>query len=172
MEKVKIHYTKDGWLCNRYPYDLPIEDESRYIEVSTDEWENTLGCDKYHSWRVVKGKLCHERYEATPEAELLQELRERRDEVCFPVINRGRAWYDMLTDKQRQELDKWYKDWLDVTKTKKEPRTPAWFFSSKKEGDKNGANQNSAAEQQAARADDEQPTQVDRRRKPKHKDQG
>jgi len=89
MEKVKIHYDKDGWVCNRYPRDIPIDDDKCFIEVDESEYSKTLGCDNHHAWRVVDGKLVHERYEETPEDEQLQRLRDLREEICFPIINRG-----------------------------------------------------------------------------------
>ena len=50
-----------------------------------------------------------------------------RSQVCFPVINRGQLWYDKLTDEQKEELSKWYNDWLNVTETLIEPKTPEWL---------------------------------------------
>ena len=44
MEKFKIYYNADGWLCERYPYDLPVDDESRFIEVDEATFHKTLGC--------------------------------------------------------------------------------------------------------------------------------
>ena len=49
--------------------------------------------------------------------EVLDFLRTRREEECFPIINRGVLWYNLLTDEQRLELGKWYKEWLDITDT-------------------------------------------------------
>lgn len=49
--------------------------------------------------------------------EVLNLLRTRREEECFPIINRGVLWYNLLTDEQKLELDKWYKKWLDITDT-------------------------------------------------------
>lgn len=49
--------------------------------------------------------------------EILNLLRTRREEECFPIINRGVLWYNLLTEEQRLELDKWYKEWLDITDT-------------------------------------------------------
>ena len=81
-----------------------------------------------------------------PEAEILQQLRDKREEVCFPVINRGLLWYESLTAEQRKELKQWYKAWLDVTETKQEPQLPLWLFNSSNTIDKtegeNGANTN------------------------------
>lgn len=49
--------------------------------------------------------------------ENLEILRLKREEKCFPIINRGVLWYNILTEEQRLELDKWYKEWLDITDT-------------------------------------------------------
>ena len=61
----KIFYNKDGWICQRYPYDLPIENEALYIEVSDNVYENTLQCETGKSWRVVNGELKQEIYDNT-----------------------------------------------------------------------------------------------------------
>ena len=54
-------------------------------------------------------------------------IRERRKEECFPYINRGRLWYNRLSDVQLSELARWYEDWLDATKTLKIPTKPKWL---------------------------------------------
>ena len=53
-------------------------------------------------------------------------LRGRRASECFPVVNRGKLWYDRLTSDQEIELSDWYNAWLDVTETKSIPDRPAW----------------------------------------------
>lgn len=50
-----------------------------------------------------------------------------RSQVCFPIINRGQLWYDKLTDEQKEELSKWYNDWLNVTTTLVIPEAPEWL---------------------------------------------
>lgn len=55
-------------------------------------------------------------------------LRGRREIECFPIVNRGKLWYDTLTDRQLNELDVWYHQWLDVTKIKIIPDKPTWLF--------------------------------------------
>lgn len=57
----------------------------------------------------------------------LNELRARRKTECFEIVNRGKVWYDNLTEEQHQELDKWYEDWLNVTETKVIPTKPNWL---------------------------------------------
>lgn len=59
--------------------------------------------------------------------ELKNRLRELRKRECFPVINRGKLWYDRLTLLQYQELKNWYQAWLDVTETLVKPVKPYWL---------------------------------------------
>lgn len=54
-------------------------------------------------------------------------LKKRREEECFSVINRGKMWYDQLTEEQYLELRQWYFDWLNVTETRIIPTRPAWL---------------------------------------------
>ena len=57
----------------------------------------------------------------------IQDLREKREHDCFPIINRGKLWYDKLSQSQMDELEQWYQAWLDVTKTLIVPEPPAWI---------------------------------------------
>lgn len=59
--------------------------------------------------------------------ERLIELRLRRDEECFTMINRGGLWYDLLTKSEKDELLEWYHAWLDVTLTGIIPSKPEWL---------------------------------------------
>ena len=61
------------------------------------------------------------------EKESLDVLRKKREEICFPIINRGKLWYDSLSSEQYRELKDWYKKWLDVTETNIIPETPEWL---------------------------------------------
>lgn len=61
------------------------------------------------------------------EKESLDILRKKREEICFPIINRGKLWYDSLSSEQYQELKDWYKKWLNVTETNIIPETPKWL---------------------------------------------
>lgn len=54
-------------------------------------------------------------------------LRERRAKECFPIINRGKLWYDCLTPIQLGELKSWYWAWLNVTETLVIPTKPDWL---------------------------------------------
>lgn len=54
-------------------------------------------------------------------------LRSRREVECFAIINRGKAWYDLLTIAQEAELKSWYESWLNVTETRIIPKRPSWL---------------------------------------------
>lgn len=63
----------------------------------------------------------------------LNEIRGLREIECFSVINRGKLWYDRLTDEQYKELSSWYDAWLNVTERKRGaksfsiPQRPKWL---------------------------------------------
>ena len=59
--------------------------------------------------------------------EIEAEVRAKKEEECFSVINRGKLWYDTLTEEQVIELNDWYRKWLDVTETKVIPNKPTWL---------------------------------------------
>ncbi len=66
-------------------------------------------------------------YHPYTDEEYIAYLRRERERICFPVINRGAAWYSRLTPEQTEELQAWYQAWLDVTETKVKPQTPEWI---------------------------------------------
>lgn len=68
-----------------------------------------------------------DKYNARKEKLELDKLRQQREVECFPIINRGQLWYDILTSEQRTELQEWYHAWLDVTETKVIPTKPSWI---------------------------------------------
>jgi hypothetical protein len=55
-----------------------------------------------------------------------QGLRVMRDSECYPIVNRGQAWYRRLTETQKTDLDIWYQNWLDVTDTFVKPFKPSF----------------------------------------------
>lgn len=54
---VKIYYNKNGDVCDRYPNNYPIDDENRYIEVSEEDEERTLGAPLGMKWHIDNGIL-------------------------------------------------------------------------------------------------------------------
>ena len=53
----KIYYNEKGYVCERYPNDIPIEDYNRYIEVDAETYNNTLATDVFCLWAVQNGQL-------------------------------------------------------------------------------------------------------------------
>lgn len=54
----KVYYDlKTGYLCDRYPKDIPHTDNSPFIEVSEEEAEKTMVCKYGKFWAVRNGKL-------------------------------------------------------------------------------------------------------------------
>lgn len=63
----KIFYNQNGWVCNRYPYDIPVENTENFIEVEDDIFRMTMACGSYKAWKVVDGVLKIEQYEEVPQ---------------------------------------------------------------------------------------------------------
>lgn len=65
------------------------------------------------------------------------ELRTRRANECFLIVNRGEVWYNKLTEEQKTELSAWYNSWLDVPQVYEQikptdiesiiPKKPTWL---------------------------------------------
>lgn len=85
--------------------------------------------EHFMAYRYQDGQL---EFDAEKDSEIKTEgqrnlIRQHRDEVCFPVINRGEMWYSILTDAQKEELKAWYTAWLDAPETLVEPEMPTWL---------------------------------------------
>lgn len=98
------------------------------IEVS-DDFINSLEQDKIGFYKYEDGQAVfdEEKFSAAKETELIESLRARRESECFSIVNRGQAWYDLLTEEQKTELAVWYQAWLDVTETKTVPEKPSFL---------------------------------------------
>ena len=89
----------------------------------------------YHAYKVEKETLILDTKQvASVEGENeLSQIRALREMECFSVINRGKLWYDRLTDEQYKELSDWYDAWLNVTERKRGaksfsiPQRPKWL---------------------------------------------
>lgn len=60
-------------------------------------------------------------------ASTIMHIRDRRAKECFAIINRGKPWYDTLTEEQKIELNEWYHKWLNATETLVIPKKPDWL---------------------------------------------
>lgn len=107
LYKIKSQSIKNNFVDNSIPEDCYIND---------------FDCvDNSYSFNKTK-------YNARKEKYNLDILREKREVECFPIINRGKLWYDSLNELQLAELDCWYKSWLNVTITKLLPLKPLWLI--------------------------------------------
>lgn len=98
---------------------------SKVIEIpyaTQAEFDKIFGSEK----KFVNGILADIPFEEKKER-LAFNLRGRRNRECFSFINRGKIWYDTLSDDKMQELKAWYNAWLDVTETLTVPIAPAWL---------------------------------------------
>jgi len=57
----------------------------------------------------------------------LETLRSKRERECFLIVNRGVLWYNALEEYQKNDLSKWYDEWLKVTDTNVMPKMPKWL---------------------------------------------
>ena len=77
---------------------------------------------------VMTGKVSFVNGETVQTEDELKDLyRVRRENECFTVINRGKAWYNLLSAEQEKELAEWYYKWLNVTETMEIPTAPSWL---------------------------------------------
>ena len=94
------------------------------IEVD-DELIKQIG--KTKCFDVEKQKVVDYDNSAKVKEHLISKLRKQRERECFPIINRGALWYSALTTEQYNELQTWYRAWLDVTDTLVVPTKPGWL---------------------------------------------
>lgn len=85
--------------------------------------------ENFRAYKVIDGKLVKdlERLDFLLIENKKESLRHQRQLECFSVINRGALWYDTLTISQKEELNIWYHQWLDVTETFEVPQEPIWL---------------------------------------------
>lgn len=99
--------------------------------VTVDEPENLEDFERnYRSYYLSEDDILTKDNDKQIEIEdhkVLSDLRNQREKICFPYINRGELWYSRLSNTQKAELSTWYQAWLDITETKIIPETPIWL---------------------------------------------
>lgn len=116
--------------------------KDNYIEAYSEEYISIESCQTIQSNEDIdfnksfayvfeneKLVFSQELYEEVMNESEIVQLRTRREEECFSIINRGEAWYtiNVNTDERKEELNDWYNDWLNVTETKVIPEKPCWI---------------------------------------------
>jgi hypothetical protein len=99
-----------------------IEVDESFLEQME---EDKIGFYKYENGAAV---LDEEKWNTAQTLSSQNEIRQRRESECFPIINRGKPWYDTLTEEQLTELNIWYKKWLDAPETNILPEKPNWLI--------------------------------------------
>ena len=98
------------------------------IEVETpediDAFIEAFRAYKYDNGQLVLDK---DKLQVLDDERIADELRRKREKVCFPYINRGDLWYSRLSVEQKAELSVWYNNWLDITTTRVIPEKPEWL---------------------------------------------
>ncbi len=116
---------KDGYV---YSFALVGEiDGGIIVEKEPEDMDHFF--ENSEAYKLVDGALVYDEDQNKQiiDAEIIDELRQRREKECFSVINRGQAWYNSLSSEQSAELQEWYQAWLNVTETKEIPEKPDWI---------------------------------------------
>lgn len=120
-----IKYNKDGWVCDRYPYNL--KDYHGELEVSDEVFNETRYSEQYYAWRVVNGNLVKQKYEDKiwTTDERLQEriaLHEKTDNDYQKYARQVRCNIDMPHSQQVLDYIDQYN--LQVSDTINQPDFP------------------------------------------------
>jgi hypothetical protein len=92
--------------------------------IDLQDFEENFEAYYYENGTLIKSYIKEEELVIEKQKEELRMLRQRD---CFLIINRGQLWYNSLTEEQLNELNIWYKSWLDVTDTLVIPTKPSWL---------------------------------------------
>lgn len=113
-------YLKDDYIDIILPEIQEVKEQGHYEVIKEYEnngkdvkWVVDVEGVKYQPKRTVKEHI--KVYVLYNKEEMLNILREKRENICFKIVNRGELWYNRLTDEQKQDLDNWYQEWLDIT---------------------------------------------------------
>lgn len=114
---------------NDYVKDFSFSPLENGVVVSLDENEFEQFDTNYQAYQLIDGALVldEQKQKEVWRKNKIALIREQREIECFPIINRGGLWYDTLTPEQIEELDKWYKAWLNATWTLSVPKKPKWL---------------------------------------------
>ena len=132
MDKIIEVVLVDGY-CFNYCIGQLLNDSRAIRPKLSKDFNIEDFCQMYDTYFVNSdGYLEQDKIKAKEKSENIfkLQLRYQREVECFPIINRGKLWYDNLTPIQLNELQNWYQAWLDVTETLQIPETPSWINES------------------------------------------
>lgn len=123
---MQVLVDEKGYVVSYAVYGI-LDDSEEVDDLTDDEYEDfqlNYECYCIKDGKVVKDE---DRLADIFLERKSQELRDKREKVCFPIVNRGGLWYDLLSEKERADLLEWYMAWLDATETLIEPEMPEWL---------------------------------------------
>ena len=108
-----IEYDKDGWICNRPPYN--ITDPVGELEVTDEIYEQTLAHDRHFAWKVDKGEVYQDRYELYTEREIeiwdrISELKRNLSNTDYVAIKFFEGW---ITEEEYASIKAQRQAWRD-----------------------------------------------------------
>ena len=119
--EVVIHHEAEAEVPEQYHYERIVErDYKKVVDAPA------IPAHEAYDETVVE-YLYHKYSPEEIEQNIKEAIRQRRENECFPIINRGYAWYRLLTFEQLEELDKWYIAWLDAPETGVIPEKPQFI---------------------------------------------
>ncbi len=124
---MKLHVDKETKRIMGYTIvGNPIDDNCDFVDVDLSEEDITgdLFFSVFADGKIILNETLKNE---TLHANQLKEIRDRREHECFPIINRGALWYNMLSDEYKEELRVWYQAWLDAPTTLVIPQKPVWL---------------------------------------------
>ena len=98
-------------------FDENYKDKAKWCNENNCHIEQIGSDEKGRKFLIVKNS----------EIDVSQALRIEREEICFPIINRGKLWYEMLDNHQQTQLKEWYLQWLEAPQTKIRPKDLQWL---------------------------------------------
>jgi len=108
--KISICYNKDGWVCQRYPNDIPIDESCSTIEVDENTFNETLYSQVGYAWRVVDGKLSLEQYGEIPVSIEIGELKTKLSETDYQAVKYAEGW---ITEEEYAPIKAQRQAWRD-----------------------------------------------------------
>ena len=122
---IVIHFFSEAF---EIPTEKDVCVDSTNIERHGAQKYSVVDENGFYNYEIKDGVLSERDKTEDAAAEKKNEIRSHRLTQCFPIINRGKFWYDKLTEEQNTELSAWYQAWLDAPETGSEPEKPSWLI--------------------------------------------
>lgn len=108
----RIYYDENtGYLCDRYPTDIPHTEDSPFIEVDNEQYEKTFCVEVGKTWAVVDGKL-----EIVDEAKTIEnsDYQNRLLNNELADLKSWFTWYDTQTIQYARDIRIYENSKIDI----------------------------------------------------------